>query len=955
MFRKTKCLTFLLLFVLSFAIRANGNSGKLALSLIKQNCVGCHGEFEVKADINFKVIRNVRQLREDAGLIDRVINVLSDKTMPPEGESLLNEHTRIALIENLKDVLRTIDFEKQTSTAGIARLNRFQYNNTVKDLLGLKIDIFALPEKLMTRYDSYLSGNVTAVPDSVRAESLALRPHLGFRNVNPFPKDSRASHGFDNQADKLTISPLLLDAFLRLSVSIVESPDFNPDNVGIWEQLLSKNTKQDNLEDEVRQRLSLFLPRAFRRPVDAETLDRYTSYTVGHMTRGLNLTDSMKKVVSAILSSPKFFYRTWSVETAERQFEIASKLSYTLWGSCPDDILLGLAAQGQLSEETVLRQTIARMMQDPKIERFMDSFPVQWMQLETLMAVTPDPAINRYFSLDRNYPATVQMVIEPLLLFDAIYVENRSVREFISPSFSYRSPFLQRWYEDQLAPPPVNKIAINNENEIRIKAIAVKQAAVAELLDELKRVELSIADPIGTELIEVDIAKGQAAWERSQMKQIAGEVILSAWHRIGPFGASSLEQAHKTSFVDESAVDLAKQYGALKWELAMGLTDAKIHMLTGANSSTYLYRTLKANTARSLEVSLGSDDSFKLWLNGVLVGQENVVRGVAPDQNKIRLELAAGENKLLFKVSNGGCGYAFYFKSTPIPLPPPVVAALNLATDERNKEQQEILATYYLAIAPELREVRRELQIEKDELTRLTRAAQETLDQLPKPKSVEVHRAEVQRAYDQKIRDQLRSKVFTRVPITDPRFGGVITNAAILSMTSGPKRTHPVARGVWVIEVIFNDPPSPPPNDIPPLNEDSGPKNLTVRERFAAHRENISCAGCHSKLDPLGFALENYDITGRWREQYANGRNVDATGTLMRTHEFSDVVQFKKSLVNENDRFARAFISHLFRFSVARELGPHDSIVIDEIVASTREDNYPLRTIIAEVLFQALQ
>ena len=114
MFRKTKCLTFLLLFVLSFAIRANGNSGKLALSLIKQNCVECHGEFEVKADINFKVIRNVRQLREDAGLIDRVINVLSDKTMPPEGESLLNEHTRIALIENLKDVLRTIDFEKQT-------------------------------------------------------------------------------------------------------------------------------------------------------------------------------------------------------------------------------------------------------------------------------------------------------------------------------------------------------------------------------------------------------------------------------------------------------------------------------------------------------------------------------------------------------------------------------------------------------------------------------------------------------------------------------------------------------------------------------------------------------------------------------------------------------------------------------------------------------------------------
>ena len=93
--------------------------------------------------------------------------------------------------------------------------------------------------------------------------------------------------------------------------------------------------------------------------------------------------------------------------------------------------------------------------------------------------------------------------------------------------------------------------------------------------------------------------------------------------------------------------------------------------------------------ARSPEVSLGSDDSFKLWLNGVLVGQQNMVRGVAPDQNKIRLELAAGENKLLFKVSNGGCGYAFYFKANPIPLPPTIVAALNLAGTERNKEEQE--------------------------------------------------------------------------------------------------------------------------------------------------------------------------------------------------------------------------------------------------------------------------
>ena len=158
-----------------------------------------------------------------------------------------------------------------------------------------------------------------------------------------------------------------------------------------------------------------------------------------------------------------------------------------------------------------------------------------------------------------------------------------------------------------------------------------------------------------------------------------------------------------------------------------------------------------------------------------------------------------------------------------------------------------------------------------------------------------------------------------------------------------------------ITEVIFNDPPSPPPNDIPPLNEEDGPKDLTIREKFAAHRENPSCAGCHSKLDPLGFALENYDITGRWRERYMNGREVDVTGTLMRTHVFADVLEFKASLTSESDRFSRAFVSHLLRFAVMRELTPQDEIIIDTIMDRTREDRHLMRAVIEEVLYQSVQ
>jgi len=177
----------------------------------------------------------------------------------------------------------------------------------------------------------------------------------------------------------------------------------------------------------------------------------------------------------------------------------------------------------------------------------------------------------------------------------------------------------------------------------------------------------------------------------------------------------------------------------------------------------------------------------------------------------------------------------------------------------------------------------------------------------------------------------------------------------MLSMNSGPKRTHPIARGAWVIEVIFNDPPPPPPNDIPPLNEDDSAKDLTIREKFAAHRKNPSCAGCHSRIDPLGFALENYDITGRWRDKYENGKNVDSSGTLLRKYRFEGIEGFKESLVKEEERFAKAFTGHLLRFALARELTPTDSITIESIVNKTRDNEFKLKVLIREVVLSSIR
>jgi hypothetical protein len=141
---------------------------------------------------------------------------------------------------------------------------------------------------------------------------------------------------------------------------------------------------------------------------------------------------------------------------------------------------------------------------------------------------------------------------------------------------------------------------------------------------------------------------------------------------------------------------------------------------------------------------------------------------------------------------------------------------------------------------------------------------------------------------------EVEALTFHRLPVTDRRSGGVITTAATMTMTSGTDRTKPITRGAWIAGVIFNNPPEPPPANVPALGEKppSEEEHLTLRERLSAHRERADCRGCHEQIDPLGFALENFDPIGNWRSKYENGRDVDMAGTLFRKHPFNNVVEF---------------------------------------------------------------
>lgn len=636
--------------------------------MLKEHCVKCHGAQEPAADLNLASKLQEVEFAAELDLISDVLDAVSDRVMPPEGEPQVPEEIRAAVVKELNGMLEElVKRQQQHPRTTIRRMNRFQYNNAVQDLFKLDRDVFALPERMLRDY-GYFDPASGKMPESLRAGSRPLgKSQLidkRLAGVAPFPQDLRAENGFDNRGDHLSMSPLLMESFLKLSRSIVESEDFNRETVGIWEEFFGEPA--DDAAALVRKRLASFLHRAFRRPVDPVTLERYHRFAIQHRNSGHSWPEALKLTAAAVIASPRFLYlydtdaaigideeaELAAVPRKLDSYSLASRLSFFLWGSIPDKQLLELAASDGLQNAEVLSSQVDRMLNDRRCKRFCDSFPTQWLQLERIVSSTPDPVQFPEFYFAK-FRVSMHMMLEPLLLFETVLIENRPLVELIDADFSYRSDLLISWYQD------------------------------------------------GT--------RGKSA-------------------------------------------------------------------------------------------------------------------------------------------------------------PPTAIP-------------------------------------------------------------------------------------FKRVTLDDRRQGGVITNAAVMTMTSAPMRTQPITRGAWMASVIFNDPPDPPPADVPPLAEVAAQdvEQLSIRDRFAAHRDRPECAACHTQIDPLGFALENYGPTGVWRDEYENGTVVDAEGTLFREHRFQNVLELKDVILSDKERFVTAFAEHLLSFALGRELSLADRLSVDEVVQRSAEDDYRLRTIIQNV------
>ncbi|HZS53511.1 MAG TPA: DUF1592 domain-containing protein, partial [Bryobacteraceae bacterium] len=193
---------------------------------------------------------------------------------------------------------------------------------------------------------------------------------------------------------------------------------------------------------------------------------------------------------------------------------------------------------------------------------------------------------------------------------------------------------------------------------------------------------------------------------------------------------------------------------------------------------------------------------------------------------------------------------------------------------------------------------------------------------------------------------------FRRVSLDGTERSGVLTQAAVLTVTSYPTRTSPVLRGKWILENVLNAPPPPPPPGVGSLDASGGPVAGTMRQQMEKHRANPMCASCHVRMDPLGFALENYNAIGQWRTQDAN-QPIDASGVLPDGKSFQSSAELKAILAQNKDTFAECLTEKLMIYALGRGLESYDRRAVKGIVANLAKNEYRFSALIEGIVNSA--
>jgi hypothetical protein len=375
--------------------------------LVATYCVRCHGGDKPRAGLALDVYKDDAPIAKNRQVWEKVAKRLRSQEMPPRRVKQPTEAERAQLLTWLDAELGAIDckLERDPGRVTIRRLNRAEYNNTIRDLVGVK-----------------------------------------FQPAADFPADD-VGYGFDNIGDVLSLPPLLLEKYLSAAEKIIDAAFQAPE---LRKRILAAGSaaKPKDPKDAARKVIAEFARRAFRRPVKPEEVNRFFTLVELAEKNGDGVDKGIQLALQAILVSPHFLFRIETDKEPNKPdaihpingFELATRLSYFLWSSMPDEELFQHAAKGTLRKN--LDTQVRRMLKDPKARALVDNFAGQWLQLRNLQTAAPDPGV--YPKFDEKLRQA--MLKETELFFAAIVREDRSVLDFLDARFTFVNERLARHY-----------------------------------------------------------------------------------------------------------------------------------------------------------------------------------------------------------------------------------------------------------------------------------------------------------------------------------------------------------------------------------------------------------------------------------------------------------------------------------------------------------------------------
>ena len=381
----------------------------IAVAFLDNYCTGCHSGDEPEAGFGLDEFERLRAVNEERDAWLHVVEKIRGGEMPPEDEAQPTEEEVKAFFQLIESELANFDCSKnqKPGRVTIRRLNRNEYNNTIRDLTG-----------------------------------------IDFQPAADFPADD-VGGGFDNIGNVLSLPPLLMEKYLDAAESVATESVQQETFRKRW--LYGDEVKSKPKAEVARIVLSRFATAAFRRPLRDGELESITQLFNVAFERDKDFVSAAAFAMQGILVSPNFLFRLeiegpdddLSTQRPLNDFELATRLSYFLWSSMPDGELFDLARGGKLNDPEVLRKQIQRMLDDPKSQSLVDNFAGQWLELRNLAKLSPDPEVYPAF----DDKLRTSMIRETQMFFESVMRENRSLLEFIDSNRTFVNERLAQHYK----------------------------------------------------------------------------------------------------------------------------------------------------------------------------------------------------------------------------------------------------------------------------------------------------------------------------------------------------------------------------------------------------------------------------------------------------------------------------------------------------------------------------